>query len=131
MITINQAEIEALEKRLNEIADKLAKKALRTAARKAMKPVRDEAKTNAPEDTGLLEENFALLTTAKNGEITAKVGVRGGAKKNDKTPFYFRFHELGTKDIPAKPFMRPALENNAERIIQTVADELKRELNKL
>lgn len=130
MITVNEAELAALEKRLVEVADKIAKKALRSAARKAMKPVRDEAQENAPEETGLLDENFALMTKAKDGEVTVKVGIRGGAKKNDTTPFYFRFQELGTKDIPAKPFLRPALEGNAEKVLSTVADELKKALDK-
>lgn len=130
MITVNQAQLAELEKRLNEVADKVAKKALRTAARKAMNPVRKEARDNAPEDSGLLDENFALMTKAKNGEVTAKVGIKGGAKKNDTTPFYFRFVELGTKYAPARPFMRPALENNAEQILSTVADELKKTLDK-
>lgn len=130
MITVNQNELAALEKRLVEVADKIAKKALRAAARKGMKIVRDEAKDNAPEDSGLLDENFALMTKAKDGEVTAKVGIRGGAKKNDTTPFYFRFQELGTKDIQAKPFLRPALEDNAEKILSTVADELNKALDK-
>ena len=130
MITVNQAELAALEKRLVEVADKVAKKALRTAARRAMAQVRKEARDKAPEDTGLLDENFALMTKAKDGEVSAKVGIRGGAKKNDTTPFYFRFVELGTKSNKARPFMRPALENNAEKILSTVADELKKALDK-
>lgn len=130
MITVNQADLAELEKRLNEVAEKVAKKALRTAARKAMNPVRKEAQQNAPEDTGLLEENFGLTTKAKDGEVSAKVGIKGGARKNDQTPYYFRFLELGTKDMPAKPFLRPALEGNAEKIIATVADELRKALDK-
>jgi len=130
MITFNQAELAALEKRLTEVADKVAKKALRTAARRAMAQVRKEARDKAPEDTGLLDENFALMTRVKGSEVTAKVGIRGGARKNNKTPYYFRFVELGTKYAPAKPFLRPALENNAEKIIETVADELRKALDK-
>ncbi len=130
MITVNQTQLAELEKRLVDIADKVAKKALRTAARRAMNEVRKEARDNAPEDTGLLDENFALMTKAKNGEVTAKVGIKGGAKKNDTTPFYFRFVELGTKNMQARPFMRPALENNAEKILSSVADELTKALDK-
>lgn len=130
MIEFNPAELAALEKRLNDVADKVAKKALRSAARKAMNKVRKEAREHAPEDTGLLDENFALLTRAKDGEVSAKVGIRGGAKENESTPFYFRFVELGTKTAPAKPFLRPALENNAQEVMDTVLDELKKALDK-
>jgi HK97 gp10 family phage protein len=125
MITFNPAELAALEKRLNEIADKVAKKALRSAARKAMKKVRAEARANAPEDTGLLDHNFGLLTKVRDGEVSAKVGIRGGAKRNDQTPFYFRFQEFGTRDIPAKPFLLPALESNAQEVLDTLVTELK------
>ena len=130
MITFDPAELAALEKRLNEVANKVAKKALRGAVRKAMKPVRDEARDNAPEDSGLLEENFALLTRVRMSEVIAKIGIRGGARENDTTPFYFRFQELGTKNIQARPFLRPALENNAQEILDTVVDELKKALDK-
>lgn len=130
MIQFNPAEIEALENRLKEVAEKVAKKSLRTAARKAMAQVRKEAREKAPEDTGLLDENFALLTRVKGSEVVAKVGIRGGAHKNDYSPYYFRFVELGTKDLPAKPFLRPALENNAESIFATILEELKKALDK-
>lgn len=131
MIQINQAELAALEKRLTEIADKLAKKALRTATRKGMTIVKKDVQNAAPEDTGLLEENFVLTTKAGNGEIVAKVGVKGGAKKNDKTPYYFRFVELGTESMPARPFMRPGLEGNGEAVFSKIAEELKKALDKL
>ena len=130
MITFNPAELEALEKRLNDVADKVAKKALRGAARNAMKIVRKEARENAPEDTGLLDENFGLLTRVRLSEVIAKIGIRGGARENDTTPFYFRFVELGTKNAPAKPFLRPALENNAEHVLTVLADELRKALDK-
>ena len=130
MITFNPAELEALEKRLNDVADKVAKKALRGAARKGMNKVRKEARENAPEDTGLLDENFALMTRTRMSEVIAKIGIRGGARQNDTTPFYFRFVELGTKDIQAKPFLRPALENNAQTVLDTVVEELKTALDK-
>ena len=129
MIALDRAGLEALEKRLGEVVEKVAKKALRSAARKAMTYVRKEARDNAPEDTGLLENNFALLTKIKGSDVIAKVGVRGGGKENDSTPFYFRFQEFGTKNIPAKPFLRPALESNADKVLETVVEELNKALD--
>lgn len=130
MISVDKSELAALERRLGQVSQKVAKKALRGAARKAMNPVRKDAQEHAPEDTGLLENNFALQTRVKDSEVVAKVGVRGGGKQNDETPFYFRFQELGTQSIPAKPFLRPALEGNAEAILDIVADELRKALDK-
>ncbi len=130
MLRVNEAELAELEKRLNAVADTIAKKALRSAARKAMNEVRKEARENAPEETGLLDKNFGLLTRAKDGEVSAKIGIRRGAKENDSTPFYFRFLEFGTKDMQARPFLRPALENNAEHVLSVLAEELRKALDK-
>lgn len=131
MITFDPRELAALDKRLQEVAEKLAKRELRKAARKAMNIVKDDAHTHAPEDTGLLEENFALQTRMKRGEVVARVGIKGGAKKNPDTPYYFRMVEFGTEHMPAHPFMRPALERNAQAVFDTVVTELRTGLDKL
>lgn len=130
MITFNPNELAELQARLQAVTEKVAKKALRKAARKGMSKVRDEARANAPEDTGLLATNFALLTSFKRGALYARVGIKGGAKKNPDTPYYFRMVELGTKNIAAKPFLRPALEGNAQEVFDTVVRELKEALDK-
>lgn len=131
MLTLDHKALANLHKRLQEVEAKIAKKALRQAARKAMSVVRAEAKANAPRDTGLLKAHFSLLTTIKGGTVYAKVGVRGGGKKNPETPYYFRMIEFGTQHQPAQPFMLPALEKNAQAVADTVAEELKKALDRL
>lgn len=137
MLTLNVQELAALTDRLKDIEAKIAKKALRTAARKSMAIVRDQVKANAPEDTSDDADNIktkafiALQTSFRRGVLSVRVGVRGGAKQNPDTPYYWRMVEFGTKHISAKPFMTPALENNAEAVIDRIADELRRELDKV
>lgn len=137
MLTLNVQELAALTDRLRDIEAKIAKKALRTAARKGMAIVRDQVKANAPEDTSDEADNIktkafiALQTSYRRGVLSVRVGVRGGAKQNPDTPYYWRMVEFGTKHISAKPFMTPALENNAEAVIDRIADELRRELDKV
>lgn len=130
MIKVDEAELAALKKRLEEVTEKVAKKALRSATRKAMNIVKNDAKEHAPHDSGLLEENFAISAKVKDSQVTTKVGIKGGGKANPDTPFYFRFQELGTESIPAKPFLRPALEGNAEQVFDTVTQELNKALDK-
>jgi HK97 gp10 family phage protein len=136
MLKLNVQEFAALTDRLRDIEAKIAKKALRTAARKGMTIVRDEVKANAPEDTSTDADNIktkthiALQTSFRRGVLAVRVGVRGGAKKNPDTPYYWRMVEFGTQHIAAKPFMQPALENNAEAVIDRIAEELRRELDK-
>ena len=137
MLTLNVQELAALTDRLKDIEAKIAKKALRTAARKGMSIVRDEVKQNAPEDTSDDADNIktkafiALQTRYRRGVLSVRVGVRGGAKQNPDTPYYWRMVEFGTKHISAKPFMTPALENNADAVIDRIADELRRELDRV
>ena len=136
MLALNVQELAALTDRLHDIEAKIAKRTLRTAARKGMAIVRDEVKANAPEDTSPDADNIktkahiALQTSFRRGVLFIRVGVRGGVKQNPDTPYYWRMVEFGTQHIAAKPFMQPALENNAEAVIDRIAEELRRELDK-
>jgi phage protein, HK97 gp10 family len=114
MLTVDKAGLEALNQRLQGLSTKAGKAAVRQAARKAMAPVRAEVQANAPEDLTepdavRIKASTALFTNWKSNTLYARVGIKGGAKKNPSTPFYFRMHEFGTKSLPARPFMAPAL----------------------
>ena len=132
MLSFRPAELQALNKRLSEMSKKLGKQAVRQAAREAMKPVRDEVKRNAPfdpTDDGIhIKEAVALKTSWKGSTLTASVGIRGGAKANLETPWYFRLQEFGTKHMPARPWIGPALEKNAQQVLDTLAASLKKAL---
>lgn len=136
MLKLDPRSLAALDARLQDIAEKVAKKALRSAARKGMNIVRDDVKANAPEDQSddadqiKVKTSVALLTKFRGPNLYVKVGIRGGAKKNPDTPYYWRMVEFGTKYQPARPFMLPALESNGEAILNTVVDELKKALDK-
>ncbi len=119
-----------LRERLATLDAKIAKKAVSKAVRRAMAPVRKQVKTTAPMDTGALKAHVSLRTSVrKSGKVFARVGIRGGAKNNPDTPYYFRMLEFGTQHIPARPFMRPALEHNASSILDAVAFELRKALD--
>ncbi len=98
--------------------------------------------------------------TTKAGKISGnnvkmRVGVRGGARHyvkskdnvrkklagktyktdGDKTnpggdTFYWRFLEFGTQHSPAKPFMRPALQNNISTVTNDFATLFSAEIDK-
>ena len=133
MLTFNPQELEKLNKRLQSLVEKVGKKAMRGAARKAMTKVRNDVKAAAPEDLNdddnvKIKTSVALITKWKGNDLYVKVGIRGGAKKNPDTPYYFRMVEFGTAKLAARPFMRPALESNAQQIMDTVVQELKKAL---
>ena len=132
MLTVNKTDLAAINEKLKTLSSKAGKPTVRKAARKAMAPVRDQVQANAPVDTSedadgiKIQSNVVIRSKWRGDELTMRVGIQGGAKKNPETPFYFRFQEFGTKDIPADPFMGPALESNAQEVLDTVADELKK-----
>lgn len=135
MLTFNPQELEKLNKRLQSLVEKVGKKAMRGAARKAMTKVRNDVKAAAPEDLNdddnvKIKTSVAMLAKWKGSDLYVKVGIRGGAKKNPDTPYYFRMVEFGTAKMAARPFMRPALESNAQQIMDTVVQELNRALDK-
>jgi HK97 gp10 family phage protein len=163
--------------RIKDFSEKMQKKAVRAAARKAMVPVREAARAKAktiddPATTDVqIWKNIVINESARGGRrvggIVMRVGVRGGAlskverelaggagyRYNKETKKYvqvkrfgkvkklvvhpggvtaphWRFVELGTKKMPARPFMRPALEENIGRVIDEFAKELDVQIKK-
>ena len=91
----------------------------------------------------------------KQGFVLMKVGVRGGAMSYANTTanrranrvgetyatagskenpggdtFYFRFVETGTSKMAARPFMRPALNNNLDSVQETFVDDFGNQIDK-
>jgi len=127
-----------------EFGDKLAQsKVLVPAVREAMKPVLQQAKTLAPKDTtGLMrsliiearrptrrdrrskyitqsDTVIAAVTTA-SGKKLAKMGIKSDARAIAQ--------EFGTAKHNAKPYLRPALENNAQGTVERLANILSRRI---
>src|SRR5690606_28975228 len=71
------------------------------------------------------------------GGVGMRVGVLGGAKAGrggEGNPggdtFYFRFVEFGTSEMPARPFLRTAMSNNAEKALSTTVEAMQTEMDK-
>lgn len=126
-----------LLKRMREFAPKLQRRGARRAARRAMTVVRDAARANARQfdDPSTASSIWKLVAVTESsrmskqvGGVVMRVGVRGGARSSKRRdhPWWWRLIELGTETQPARPWLRPALENNAG----TVANRLVAELSK-
>ena len=118
----------------------------RAALAKGARVFRDQAITNAPRDSGLLQESIVARRDSRPGLVGAAeayyVGVRRKArryantKRNrgkgragktyfvDGTAFYWLFLEFGTEKMAARPFLRPAFEARKEDALNTVVFEL-------
>ncbi|NUG49652.1 HK97-gp10 family putative phage morphogenesis protein [Acinetobacter lactucae] len=124
------------------------------ASRKAMNVVRDAARQNAkaiddPETVEKIWKNIKVSSGKSRDKslVIMRVGVDGGAAMNAHSDHaalaaksggnttYWRFLEYGTSEIPAVPFMRPALANNVQKVTDTFSQsfnaELEKELSKL
>jgi HK97 gp10 family phage protein len=128
MLTVNKTDLANLRQALQGMKRKAGKSLVRKAAGKAMLPVRKAAKSSAPydatDDGKHIRTDVAMRGRWYGDTLILRVGVRGGAKKNDETPYYWRFQEFGTKRLPAKPFLAPALESNEQEVYDTLIQQL-------
>ena len=136
--------------RLQRLANPRKTKSIaRKAARQAMNIVRDAARNNAkaiddPETSEKIWKNIKVSAgkTRNPNEIKMRVGVDGGASMNANSDrdalaaksggntTYWRFLEFGTSQMPATPFMRPALANNIQQVTNKFSEVFNAELDK-
>ncbi|MBK3088788.1 HK97-gp10 family putative phage morphogenesis protein [Enterobacter hormaechei subsp. xiangfangensis] len=96
-------------------------KVLRDATRAGAEVLKEEVIARAPVRTGKLKKNVVVVTqkSRRRGEISSGVHIRGvnprtGNSDNPRNAFYWRFVELGTANMPAHPFVRPAYDTREE-----------------
>jgi HK97 gp10 family phage protein len=113
--------------KLQEIPKALRRRVLRNALSAGARTVRDEARRLAPvlrpgdlsapfRTPGTVRKAISVRTSKvarKAGDVGVFVNVRPAragnrGAKNPKDPFYWRFLEFGTKNMPARSFLRPA-----------------------
>jgi len=134
--------LKALE---NEFGDKLARsKVLIPAVREALKPVLAQARANAPKDSGDLTKSLVIearrpnsrdrrstyitktdtviaAVTSASGKKLAKMGIKSDARAIAQ--------EFGTANHPAQPYLRPALESNAQATVSKLGEILARRID--
>lgn len=136
--------LEPALRKMRAVTAEVTLKGVRGSASKAMRVVRDAARANArriddPTSAADIAKNIAVSTKVypRLGEVRSRVGVRGGARPDSsrnpdpKNTGHWRFIELGTSDQPARPFMRPALENNIERVTNTLVQDLDKNIDRI
>lgn len=103
------------------------------ATRASANVVKQEAQRLVPKKTGTLKKSIGVTKrNSKNrNEIQFSISPRTGGKNSG---FYGRFIELGTSQMNAKPFLRPAIENTVDEVLQAskiyIAERLPREVVK-
>jgi len=117
------------------------KNPLRNAARAMANEAKKSAVARAPEDTGRLRTAIAvqLLSPKFRDQIAAKggsaelyyIGVKAGQSRDDTSgAYYANFVEAGTDKMPARPFLRPAIDAR-ESLIGIFMAKLGRDINNI
>lgn len=125
--------LKELADKLRELGPDIAKNALRAGIRAGAKAIKDSAAASAPQDTGTLKKALYIKHIREQSgtsQQTFFVGVRRGKKyaKKGQDAYYWSWNEFGTARQPARPFMRPAFEQNKEVVIKAVADRIKKRI---
>lgn len=122
-----------LSKELEVLSKAESSNVLRQATRASAAVFRDEARRLAPKRTGKLARNIVVVSQrGRQGEAVAGVHVRSkGKSSNRNNAFYWRFVELGTSDMVAIPFIRPAYDGKQEEAVQAAFDKANAAIDKV
>lgn len=127
-VTVKITGLEQLSQKMQEFPEKMLKKGVRTALRAGGEVLRQAISDAAPvsEDEthvhppGFLKDHIGSKVTVSVKNDTGTILV-GPVKK----AFYAMFPEFGTKHQPAKPFIRPAFEGNAQKALDAFVNKLR------
>lgn len=136
MTSIKIKGLSELERAMKALPDRLAKKHLTAAVRQGAKLIGTEARAFAvnSEDTGRLRRSITWFKMSRRASIhSVSFGIRprSSSKKSKDDPknaWYWRFIELGTRHMPAQPFLRPAFEFNKRRAVGVISRVLRKGL---
>jgi HK97 gp10 family phage protein len=139
--------LRALQDELVALGANEGRRTLQRAARKAFAPVLAAALAKAPVDSGLTKDNLRIATQKpQGGDSVVLVGLKvakskekrtskhgkGKAPKQATSPHWrWHFIEGGTASQPARPFLRPALDANAEAVVADLRTQLRKEIDRV
>lgn len=140
-VTYNLKGADELSARFKGLAEEMRRKVVTPAAKDAMDIVLVDAKDRAariddPETANFIPANLAMVERKALGQEVGAVVVSVGVRMRKRgvgggNTFYWWWVELGTEKNRAKPFLRPALQNNREALFREFLSSAKYQLIKL
>lgn len=112
----------SLDAALAQVQQATSGAALEAVLRSACQPMLEQAKRNAPVKTGAVRDHIQLITRHTEHAATAVVEVADSGRGGQQHEAVFA--EFGTAREAAKPFMRPAFENNKRDVLSAVEQHL-------
>lgn len=121
-----------MERLLLELGPRTASKVGAQALRAGAKPIVQEAKRLVPKDTRQLEKAITTKTERQESGSDTRSVLIGFRKPRSRIAHLLEF---GTSKMPARPFMRPALDGKAGEALdemgKVLASSITREAQKL
>lgn len=129
--------LESLQKQLEQLTQATTKKVLRSSGRKALNVYVKDAKGKVPVDTGNLKKSIGIISAKRQGK--EKVNLIAGPRrakgkemqvdgetvmKGEMKGYHAHLVEFGTVEMPAQPYLRPALDATQDQIIKTYSEEI-------
>lgn len=134
MIRLEMTGLDELDRQLQAIGEDIALNVIRDAGKAAMAPVAQDMKRNAgydPSNTGEhMRDSITIRSRSriKDGNwptvMTFSVGPSSAHAMKAVA------QEYGTVKQAADPFMRPALDNNIPKVINTLSEQIRQAINK-
>ena len=122
----------SLERALNTLPNAMAKGVLRSAMKKALKPVLAEAESNAPVREGRFKRSFRISPTVSRSQRKDRQVPPGAVVMSvGSTDFRGHLIEFGTAKTSAQPALRPAWDTNKRQVLHTFAREVGKNLEKM
>ena len=118
-MAIQVQNLPALQRDFANLTAKMQRGVLRDALRSAARPVVASAKVKVAVKTGALKRGITQRVSVQGSKAQAIIGFQ-------RDQFYGAFLELGTSHQSAKPFLRPALDESQDKILQAFADAINR-----
>lgn len=113
---------EELGRKLRSLDDEMSGAHLLEAALEGSEVIRASASARAPRDEGVLAENIdTAAVSAKRDRAVTHVGPNAKA-------WHGIFPELGTSHSAAKPYLRPAMDEDGDQAVKAIADSLRQGL---
>ena len=120
--------VEDLARMFRSMGD-AAESILDEAAKKAAEIVLTDAKNKVPVNTGKLKASLDIKPEKRRRPTKAAYQVYSKGVSKGGVRYAFAV-EGGTSKMPARPFLRPALDENKDKIKDTISDELIRGIDR-
>ncbi|HZR66613.1 MAG TPA: HK97-gp10 family putative phage morphogenesis protein [Terriglobales bacterium] len=136
-VTVEVKGLKELQDKLEELPNKIARRGIRQALRAGAEIIRGEMVSNAPKDSGFLEEHIDVKTRLKSDLLAGSAFIGPNGKqlypRNPKWPartaaLVAKWLEFGTSRMSKKPFMTQAFETRKEDALEAITRKLREAL---